>query len=171
MMPEAVMTRTTSSRIAGAFLAVMLLSSPACAQTYAEVAKARELLELSGTLKITLEAITLTLPTQLEAAKAARPDIPDEFWDEFSAVFVEELQASSGAFATEFAEAYATRFSVEEMDEIIAFYRSDVGQKALSEMPNLMRQGMDIGQKLGAEIGARAGKRALENMRQRGAEP
>lgn len=41
---------------------------------------------------------------------------------------------------------YASNFTVDEMDQIIAFYRTPVGRKTLQQMPQLMLHSMALGQ-------------------------
>jgi hypothetical protein len=43
---------------------------------------------------------------------------------------------------------YAETFSEPELRQLIAFYKTPVGQKALQKMPELMQKGMAIGQQL-----------------------
>ncbi len=52
------------------------------------------------------------------------------------------------AFNGEVVRLYIASFSESELRELIAFYRSPIGQKALEKMPELMQKGMAIGQKL-----------------------
>jgi uncharacterized protein len=51
----------------------------------------------------------------------------------------------------EMAKAYADAFSEKELRELIAFYQSPVGQKALDNMPSMMRRGAEIGARLARE--------------------
>jgi hypothetical protein len=43
---------------------------------------------------------------------------------------------------------YVATFSESELRQLIAFYKTPIGQKALQKMPELMQKGMAIGQKL-----------------------
>jgi hypothetical protein len=42
---------------------------------------------------------------------------------------------------------YAKYFTREEVRGLIAFYESDLGRKAVSNLPSLMREGGEIGQR------------------------
>lgn len=46
-------------------------------------------------------------------------------------------------------ELYMEIFSVSEMDQLVAFYSTPLGEKTLSEMPRLFQQGALIGQEVG----------------------
>jgi hypothetical protein len=45
----------------------------------------------------------------------------------------------------DFAKLYMKAFSEAEMKQLVAFYKTPVGKKALSEMPSLMQQGAELG--------------------------
>lgn len=57
----------------------------------------------------------------------------------------------------EFATLYAKRFTVEELQAITAFYRSQPGMKFVAAAPELMR--------MGGEIGGRYGQKAMQEAR------
>jgi len=43
---------------------------------------------------------------------------------------------------------YARTFSADELKQMTAFYRTPVGAKMLASMPQLMAQGMQVGQQV-----------------------
>jgi hypothetical protein len=51
----------------------------------------------------------------------------------------------------ELAKLYKQKFSEAEVRELIAFYKTPLGQKVLTTMPDLMQAGMEIGRKIGEE--------------------
>lgn len=55
---------------------------------------------------------------------------------------------------------YAARFTVEELNELVIFYETELGQKMLSLMPELTQEGMQIGMEA---AGAQQGK-LMEKM-------
>lgn len=55
---------------------------------------------------------------------------------------------AGGALETEVVRLYVETFSESELREMIAFYKTPVGQKALQKMPELLQKGMAVGQKL-----------------------
>ncbi|GGA49054.1 DUF2059 domain-containing protein [Pelagibacterium lentulum] len=50
---------------------------------------------------------------------------------------VEEYSARKGELYNQFARIYASRFTHEELTEIVTFYESDVGQKLLAQNPGI----------------------------------
>ncbi|SFV68552.1 hypothetical protein MNB_SV-13-659 [hydrothermal vent metagenome] len=58
------------------------------------------------------------------------------------------------ALKDDMATMYAKRYSSEELAEVIAFYKTEVGQKTLAFMPEIAIKGTEIAQKkLSAHIG------------------
>lgn len=60
----------------------------------------------------------------------------------------------SGEFETSIVAIYQEAFTGEEIDGLIAFYRSPLGQKALAKMPALMKKGAEIGARIGKDHSA-----------------
>ncbi len=58
---------------------------------------------------------------------------------------------ASGDLVGEVAKLYVDAFTEEELLGITAFYRSPLGQKALAKMPELMKQGADLGMRRAQE--------------------
>jgi hypothetical protein len=67
--------------------------------------------------------------------------------------FAEKFRSYQPDMQKEFALLYAKRFTVEELKEITAFYRSQPGMKFVAAAPELMR--------MGGEIGGRYGQKAM----------
>jgi hypothetical protein len=55
---------------------------------------------------------------------------------------------AGGTLDAEMIRLYVATFSESELRQLIAFYQTPIGQKALQKMPELMQKGMAIGQKL-----------------------
>ncbi len=56
------------------------------------------------------------------------------------------------ALEPDFIDLYATTYSEEELDAMLSFYKSAVGQKMLEKTPELMSKGMQISQRRMAEL-------------------
>jgi uncharacterized protein len=61
---------------------------------------------------------------------------------------------ASGDLESEMAQIYMGAFSESELRELAAFYKTPIGQKALSTMPTVMKQGADLGMKRAQEHAA-----------------
>jgi hypothetical protein len=65
-----------------------------------------------------------------------------------------------------FAALYVERFTEAELRELIAFYRTPTGKRAVRELPALMEQGMLIGQELGQKHQAELERRLAAHVAQ-----
>lgn len=157
-------------RIIGAGLVVAsLFGTEAAAQVPSpeSLAKAQQLMDTVGSAATVIQMMNELIPVQLAEQRKAQPQIPDVFWDELGKTFQEEVVTATPDMMARMAAIYAARFTVSEMDQLIAFYATDLGKKALREMPGVMREAMSVGQEWGRNIGEKAALRALENIRKR----
>lgn len=87
------------------------------------------------------------------AQRAANPAIPAVFWDRFLAAARER----KGELEALFTQIYDRHFTADELRQLIAFYRTPIGQKLIAEQPAIaqdaMAAGQQWGQRLGTEIG------------------
>ena len=71
-----------------------------------------------------------------------------------------ELRAQLPAYIDVTARLYVRHFTLEEMNQLIAFYQTPIGQKMLAKLPSLTRESMQIGQLWGQ----RAAREAFEKF-------
>lgn len=71
------------------------------------------------------------------------------FAKKFSNITVEDMGWEK--LEPEFTRIYVTNFTQEEIDGLINFYKSPVGQAAINKMPLVMEQSMKLGQDLTKE--------------------
>ena len=88
------------------------------------------------------DLIAAQLKSALPAVDAAKMS---KMMDKLMVVFKEEL--SWEKMKGEYIDLYAKAFTVDEMKAIIAFYKTPAGKALLEKQPELMKQGMEIGQK------------------------
>lgn len=82
--------------------------------------------------------------------------------------FLPEFKASYGEMERMFAEVYARHFTAEEMRQLRAFYETPLGQKTISEMPALLAEGAQLGQKWGTEVARRAFEKLKPALQEHG---
>jgi len=108
----------------------------------ASEAKAREIIKITQADKIAISSMML----KIQELKKTSPDISEEFINEFiSEVTPEKLIEI-------YAPIYVKYYTESEMDELIKFYKSSVGQKTISVVPSILRESMEAGSKLGRDI-------------------
>ena len=114
----------------------------------------RKLLEITGTPKLGLRIAKRII----KSMKRTHPDVPEKFWDEF------ENEMSKGAFIDMIIPAYEKHFTHEDIQKLIEFYKTDVGQKYVDKMPKLAMESMQAGRQWGRKLG----QKAVDKLRAKG---
>jgi hypothetical protein len=113
------------------------------------VAAAHRVLETSGSVETMVAAMRANLPAQ----RMANPQIPAEFWTRFEARLVGDIPQLIDSIAV----LYAAKFTQQELDALLAFYRSPTGRRLRELQPMLVTESSAIGQRWGMRIGAEIG--------------
>jgi hypothetical protein len=135
---------TPARRIAAALaLAVIAWAGPAPAQqpTPGAIATAKELMQAKGATNM----FDPLIPGIIESAKnVLLPINPGLFRElnEVAALLRTQFAARRNEIIDEIARLYAQRFTEAEMKEAIAFYRTPVGKKFVSDEPAVIDQGL-----------------------------
>ena len=99
------------------------------------------------------------LPTIFEGLKPAfvqgRPEMAKEY-DAIMPIIINGASQRLAAFADMLAGIYAQNFSVDELHDLTAFYRSPTGQKLIARQPVIARASMVAGQQFGQIAGGRS---------------
>jgi uncharacterized protein len=118
----------------------------------------RQILDVTHAADQVVGAIEATVPAQ----RAGNPRIPALFWDRF----LVQARARRVEFLDSLVPLYSRTFEVAELEALLQFYRSSLGQRLLDTQPALMRESVQIGQRWGARIGAEIGEQlAAEGVR------
>ena len=105
-----------------------------------ERAKIIELMDLTGA-KNTGDQVAQMMIEQVSAAmQQANPNVPTRALEVIRDVTIAVLKEHTGELLSEVVRLYEKHFSEEEIDGLLAFYRSPVGAKAAREIPVLMRE-------------------------------
>jgi hypothetical protein len=110
------------------------------------------LLEISGSGKLSDQI----LDQIIGMVRQQYPAAPAEFWTDF------RKESPSSEYLDQIIPIYASHFTDEEVQEMIRFYRSPVGQKLVKEQPLMMRESKNIGQKWGFAVSERIRQRLRE---------
>ncbi|HXM70141.1 MAG TPA: DUF2059 domain-containing protein [Thermoanaerobaculia bacterium] len=136
-------------------LLVAVLIAPAAnglspATPPAKEAKIRRFLQLTGSAQLGTQVVNQLM----ESFKTAMPQVPAAFWSDFQ----KEIRPDD--FVNLVIPIYARHFSESDLDGLIAFYSSPLGQKVTHEMPAVTSEcvvtGQEWGRKLSNQILARA---------------
>ena len=83
-------------------------------------------------------------------------------------LMLESMNALVNEMIDQIAALYARNFSVEELREVVAFYRGPTGQKFIQKLPLITQESMVIGQRFGQSIAAELRSRIVDELRKRG---
>lgn len=112
----------------------------------------RQMLELSGSGKLGIQV----MENMTGQFRQALPDVPGEFWEEMMKEFkAEEL-------IDLIIPIYKKHFTQAEIQQLIAFYKTPIGQKVTATLPIIASESMQIGQQWGQEIGQKVARRLQE---------
>lgn len=134
---------------AGAFLMGSLPQGQPLAAADSHEAAVRELLQIMEVMKVTNEAAGLMLDAQIKNNPQLAP------YADILRSFVAKVLREAD-LETNLVRLYKETFSEPEVRDMIAFYRTPTGKKAVSKLPELMQKGMSLGteavQKHSAEL-------------------
>ncbi|MBE9063129.1 DUF2059 domain-containing protein [cf. Phormidesmis sp. LEGE 11477] len=106
------------------------------------VAKVEELLTITNSEALNLQM----MESMVSQFREHVPNIPDEWWDRFlEKIDYEELNRL-------IIPIYAQHFTIEDLDAIIAFYRTPAGQAVIEKMPMVLQDSLLVGQHWGMGI-------------------
>jgi hypothetical protein len=152
--------------IAGLILAMTCEASPQTPSPEAMMA-ARALVT---TMKLDARYDAM-LPTILFGIKPAliqdRPEIERDY-DAMAASTVDVYAPYRKAMLDSVAALYAATFSVDELRQIEAFYRTPAGQKLLEKAPGIVQQSEDLVQDIGRKAADELKARLTDALRQKG---
>jgi hypothetical protein len=132
---------------------VMLIMVPnaALAQTADPQFRAdiERLLDVTGAAKVGAQIASLVAESVMSGLRQAGPAVPDRAYaivkDVLDTEFSSMYSAPDGVLS-EMVDLYAKHYTHDDVRALLEFYRSPVGQKAITLMPVLMQEGGAIGQ-------------------------
>jgi hypothetical protein len=114
-------------------------ASPAVPPSASHLKTAAQLLELVHVDRSTSQALDVVLKLQLRQQPNLSP------YEHTLRTFMQKYM-SWESLKGDYARIYAEAFNEEELREMIAFYRTPTGQKAIKMIPELMAKGAALGQ-------------------------
>ncbi|CAA0101748.1 Uncharacterised protein [Halioglobus japonicus] len=120
------------------FIAIALAASAVALADEASIKEAEKLLQTMGTEAALEQSMSQMIDVQLQQNPALAPykGVMMEFFNKYT---------SYNSLKLEMAQTYAEAFTLTELQEINAFYASEVGQKVVQVMPQLMAAGAQMG--------------------------
>jgi hypothetical protein len=122
------------------------------ARPSAEETKVRELLRLTGSVNVGFQMRDKILDT----FKRVMPQVPAEVWSDFSA------ECDPRELEDAIVPLYLASFTAEELDAMLVFYHSPVGEKLLRKQPEIFRASSEAGRQWASDITFRLRARLTE---------
>jgi hypothetical protein len=154
------------------FIAVMMLAalagtSSAQAPDKARIAAAKQMMKVAGSAAQFDQVMPLMSQQMSQAFKNLAPGSATEI-DEVFRQLVPRFVARKGELIDQIAALYATEMTLDELNAIVAFYKSPAGLKFASVQPKILRESMTLGQQWGQRIGAEFAEEARRELKKRG---
>lgn len=131
------------------------------------LAAGRELIEASRAADQFKTLLPLIARQLKPAIVQGRPEIERDY-DQVMPLMIDLAQRQLAKVTDDMAAIYARNFSVEEMRQITAFYRSPVGQAFLERFPAVAQQSLALGQKFGESLVKEMQRTLTDELRKRG---
>ena len=125
-----------------------------------------KLMELVGTRRILRELFDQDIEAQITAMRRSRPDVPDQFWQDFTAEF--KRQASPDDLMKVILPIYDRHFTHQEIRQIIAFYESPLGRKISTTLPEIQQESVEAGRAWGEQLGDRMNAELKQRLAEKG---
>jgi hypothetical protein len=134
------------------FLIIAIAFQSGYSQATSKEDKVRSLLVLTGANKLGVQIGRQMLSNFQSSYK----DVPSDFWEKFKS------EIDSADLVTPIIPVYLKYYTENDLDQLIAFYKTPVGQKIISVTPQLMLESMKVGQDWGRQVAEKVFKEMSE---------
>jgi len=171
---EKVRVRARSGQAGTLFLLALLagLASATTARAQdpdpAAVAKAKEVMAAAHSDKMMDQMITLMEKPLSQLIEGANPGRGKEVTDLLHDRVIPAMRERMPEFTDLAARVYAKHFTVEDLDQLIAFYDSPVGKKLLAEQGQMLTEMSQIGQAWGRNVAIEVMRKLAPEFQKRG---
>jgi len=132
------------------------------------VAKAKELLAAAQQDKMADQVITLMEKPLSQLVESTNPGRGKEVEALLHDQFLPAMREHLPEFMDLAAHVYAQHFSVEELDQLLAFYKSPVGKKLVAEQPAMLTEMTGIAQAWGRNVAGEVLRKMAPEFQKRG---
>jgi uncharacterized protein len=155
--------------LATALVAILVTGAIAQAQApdASRLAAAKELMQVSGVSKQFDEVMPVLAQRLGESFVAVAPDKAELIREVFAQLAVKFVDRKA-ELIDQIAVFYAEKLSLEDLTEIVGFYKSAAGARLVAVQPEIARQSMALGHRWGAQIGREIEDEARRELRKRG---
>ena len=132
----------------------------------------QRLMDLTGAARISHQISSILSRQLLDSLRKTNPNIPERTIAISQEVMEEELSKAfdgPNGLLAEVVPIYAKHFTHDEIRGLIAFYQSDLGKRAIAELPSLMQESAAVGQRWATDMGPRIQATLQERLKAEGA--
>jgi hypothetical protein len=133
----------------------------------------RKLIVSTGGTKIGVQFASAITENLSMVLKKARPDIPERVFTvlnkELITLFEEKMNAPGG-MVEQVIPIYAKYFTHSEIKELLAFYQTSIGRKAVDVLPKVVGESMVAGQAWGESLAPEINRRVEATLKREGIE-
>lgn len=129
-----------------------------------------ELMEIVGMSAMVQQMMDMSITMTFDLVRKKNPRLSEGDMKIVSDAFSQTVRETMPGILARFAVIYEEFFTLDEIRDINAFYRTTSGQKALKAMPQIMQRGMVVGQEWAAQTLPIVLDRVRSQMKQRGIE-
>lgn len=140
---------------------------PAPAVDPAAVEAARQLFSTMGA-DTQFDTVIATMTSGLASVVKQQHPTRAKDIDEVFAKLADRFRSRKGEIVTMVAPLWAEKFTVAELGEITAFFKTAIGQKLVREQPGIMQRSMQLGMAWGQAIGQQVEAEARRELKERG---
>jgi hypothetical protein len=120
--------------------------------------KILRLIAMDGAETVVDQVIAQRLPAVRQQVALKHPNLPPEALEAYVSAFAEEMRARRREFVSLIVPVYDRLFTADEVDQLLAFYESDVGRKLRASTDDILTEarkaGMAWGERNGAAVAA-----------------
>lgn len=159
--------RTLRAALVGAALLASAVSAHAQQPSAGALATAKELVAATGAGVIFNPLVTGVIEQSKMLFLQQNPAMQKDL-DEVAARMKEELNPRSAELNNEIARLYAVSFTEQELKDVLAFYKSPVGQKLLKEQPRIVDTSVRFAQEWANKLSDMVIPRMRDEMKKKG---
>lgn len=132
----------------------------------AQRALIRELMTLTGVIDVPEQIIASFVPEIMRSLREHNPDFPElavpVVQDEVVSVYREHAES----LLVSIERLYARRFTTEELRELVTFYGSPLGRKAVTALPQMLEESFTAGQRWAESLKPVLGRRIESRLQE-----
>jgi hypothetical protein len=132
-----------------------------------KIVAAREMMEVSGAAKQFDEVVPLMFDQLAVAFGKMAPGKDREIREAFEKI-TPRFKQRKYELIDQIAELYAREMSLDDINAVIAFYKSPVGSRFSALQPKITRESMALGHRWGEKLGMELQDEARQELRRRG---